>query len=125
MPGACSISRSARSTCVGVRTSEWICSMEWVCLYWAAAARPTLMSVSPVASETRCRWKYRFVATVRNPVGDGGQLAFPAPLRIRTYRYHEIDQPRSVLWTAASPRPKNLFDQEKSTGLAQSGSERR
>ena len=26
-------------------------------VYWAVAARATVVSVSPVASETRCRWK--------------------------------------------------------------------
>ena len=40
-----------------VRTSGYICSTGETCAYCAATARATVTSVSPVASEIRCKWK--------------------------------------------------------------------
>src|SRR3712207_6986284 len=55
----------------------------WVCLYWDAAARPTVISVSPVASETRWRWKYLWAGTwlvsCGGPWVSGGSRAPSSP----------------------------------------------
>ena len=52
-----SISTRARSSWRSLRTSGWTCSIASIASYWAAAARATVIRVSPVESETRCRWK--------------------------------------------------------------------
>jgi hypothetical protein len=46
-----------RSSWAVVRIIEWTCSTARISVYWAAAARATAISVSPVESEIMWRWK--------------------------------------------------------------------